>query len=372
MERDEHRDTEAYQAWLSWYMVHPHRSKMAMVPPPSTLIEVVAGISHGGVAVVAVLYHDEPGVVLGAYAPEVSEHAVDNGMEAEVASGVPGATANGEQAVAASVEPEVASGVPGATANGEQVVAAIVEPEAAANGSQGVASGEPGEVVNGEQGVASGVPGAAAKGEQGVASGVPGAAVKGEQGVASGVPGAAAKCGQAATNGEQAAVVTDKQVAANEAAVHCEREVELRGAVGGARGDHGACAQLHCRGRGGHGACARMHCCGMAPVPPRASYHGGDASRAQMRCGMPVARPAAWHGGDPSQVQVHGAPSLVPRHRQPGPAGRRRKAGMHHQRREPEPELRPARRQWRCSRAGASLQERGEGRRPSCSCWWPS
>ena len=342
MERDEHRDTEAYQAWLSWYMVHPHRSKMAMVPPPSTLIEVVAGISHGGVAVVAVLYHDEPGVALGAYAPEVSEHAVDNGMEAEVASGVPGATANGEQAVAASVEPEVASGVPGATANGEQVVAAIVEPEAAANGSQGVASGEPGEVVNGEQGVASGVPGAAAKGEQGV------------------------------TNGEQAAVVSDKQEAASEAVVHCEPGVELPGAGGSARGDRGAYAQMHCRGRGDHGACARTHCCGMAPVPPPASYHGGDASRAQTRCGMPVARPGTWHRGDASPVQVHGAPSLVPQHRQPGPAGRRRKAGMHHQRREPEPELRPARRQWRCSRAGASLQERGEGRRPSCSCWWPS
>ena len=295
MERDEHRDTEAYQAWLSWYMVHPHRSKMAMVPPPSTPIVLVAGISRGGVAVAAVLYHDEPGVVLDAYVPEVQEHAADNEMGAEVASGVPGVTANGEQGVAASGEAG-----------------------AAANGSQGVANGEPGEVANGERGVASGVPGAAAKCEQGVASGVPGAAVMGEQGV---------------TNGEQVAVVRDKQEAASEAVVHCEPGVELPGAGGSARGDRGAYAQMHCRGRGDHGACARTHCCGMAPVPPPASYHGGDASRAQTRCGMPVARPGTWHRGDASPVQVHGAPSLVPQHRQPGPAGRRRKAGMHHQRR---------------------------------------
>jgi hypothetical protein len=194
--------------------------------------------------------------------------------------------------------------------------------------------------------------GAAANGEQAVASGEQGAAVCGEQGAA--VPG----------EPEVEVVARDEQGT---------ELVELRGAAGGGRGDHGA--WMHCHGPGDHGACGEMHCCGTAQVPPPASSPGGAACRVQIRCGMPVARPASSRAGDASPAQVHGTPSLVPPQWPPGPAGRCRKAAIHHRRREPVPELlqltgRSARRH--CRTIAASLQERGEEPCPSCLCWSPS
>jgi hypothetical protein len=123
--------------------------------------------------------------------------------------------------------------------------------------------------------------GAAANGEQAVASGEQGAAVRGEP--------------------EVEVVARDEQGT---------ELVELRGAAGGGRGDHGA--WMHCHGRGDHGACDEMHCCGTGQEPLPASSPGGAACRVQKRCGMPVARPATSRAGDASHAQVHGTPSLVP------------------------------------------------------------
>jgi hypothetical protein len=203
--------------------------------------------------------------------------------------------------------------------------------------------------------------------EAGAAGCEVGAAANGEQGVA--------VCGEQRVTvcGEQGSAVRGdpevEVVARDEEGMEL---VELRGAAGGVRGDHGA--WLHCHDPGDHGACGEMHCCGTAQVPLPASSPGGAASHVQIRSGMLVARPASSHAGDASPAQVHGTPSLVPPHWQRGPAGRCCKAAMHHLRREPVPELlqltgRSARRH--CRTTAASLQERGEEPCSSCLCWWP-
>lgn len=213
--------------------------------------------------------------------------------------------------------------------------------------------------------------------EAGVASGELGAAVSAEE-VASGEQGAVVNGEQEVASGEQVAAVCGDQEAASETAVgHSEPEVaardeqgvvlvELRDAAGGVRGGHGA--WMNCHGPGGHGACEQMHSCGTPWEPLLASSLGGDASRGQIHCGMLVVRPATPRAGGASRAQVHGTPSLVPPQWQPGPAGRCRKAAMHHQRMEPVPELLQLTMR-HCSRTAAPLQERGEEPCSSCLCW---